>query len=205
MSVIRETIQKRSRTARMRMGQEVGEYVDIPSLTNPDDGDKVRVVLVPLNESELQQGLAYAAMDEDVPESFSGVQYRSRRSVTSDIWHACRTPDKLSEKVFESIEQMTELLDPSDIDYLNMHLAALMNYSSPSLDGLTDEDMDFLDQAWKTIQLKGLSGRQWAAAKVCLSLLLPELLQARSFGSTSTRSSTPTSESDESTSSALAS
>jgi hypothetical protein len=203
MTSLHDTIKERSRLARLRLGQEVGEYVDLPSMSQGDE--KVRVMLVPLTEAELQRGLAYAAMDEDVPESFSGVQYRSRRAVLSDLWHATRDPGQPEKRLFESVDEMASLLDPSDVDYLNMHLATLMNYASPSLDGMTEADLDFLDRAWQQIKPSELSGRRWAAAKVSLSILLPELLQARSFGTTSISGSTTTNENVESTSDVLAS
>lgn len=200
MTTVHEAIKERTRNARMRLGQEVGEFVAIPSMQ--DGNDPVRVLLVPLTEAELHRGLAYAAMDEDIPESFGAVQYRSRRAVLSDLWHACRDPGNPNNRVFSSIDEMAEMLTPVDIDVMNMTLATLMNYSSPSLDGMNDEQLDFLGEAWQRINLRELSGRQWAAAKVCLSILMPELLQARSYGSTSTSGSTTKSENVESTSAA---
>lgn len=199
MTTMRETIKEQTRLSRMRQGQDVPEYIDVPSM------DGVRVALVPLTEAELSRGLAYAAQEDDVPESFSGVQYRTRRAIQSDLWHAIREPGDPEKRIFDSIEEMVETLVPGDIDFLNMHLATLMNFASPAMDGLTEEDLDFLGRAWQAIRLNELTGRQWAAAKVCLSILLPELLQARLSGHTSTDGSTPTNESDESTSSALAS
>ena len=199
MTTMREAIQEQTRLARMRQGQEVPDYVDIPSM------EGVRVALVPLTEAELSRGLAYAASDDDVPESFSGAQYRSRRAIQSDLWHAVREPGDPEKRVFESIEDMVEALSPADIDYLNMHLATLMNFASPAMDGLTEEDLDFLGRAWQAIRLNELTGRQWAAAKVCLSILLPEQLQGRLSGRTSTDGSTATSTSGASTSDALAS
>lgn len=197
MTTMREAIKEQTRLSRMRQGQEVPEYIDVPSM------EGVRVALVPLTEAELSRGLAYAAKDDDVPESFSGVQYRTRRAIQSDLWHAIREPGDIDKRVFESIEDMVEVLSPADIDFLNMHLATLMNFASPAMDGLTEEDLDFLGRAWQAIRLNELTGRRWAAAKVCLSILLPELLQARLSGRTSTDGSTQTTESDESTSAAL--
>jgi hypothetical protein len=200
MPTMREVIRETNRLARMRQGQEVGEFVDIPSI--PDS----RVCLVPLNEAELTLGLEYAAAKGDSsPDSFSGIQVRSRHAIHSDIWHAAREPSDIHTRVFESIEEMVEQLDPADIDYLNMHLAALMNNASPAMDGLSVDDLDFLGEAWRKITLSELTGRQWAAAKVSLSILLPELLRGRLSGRTSTDGSTTTSESAESTSGALAS
>jgi hypothetical protein len=194
MPTMREAIREKTRLSRMRQGQEVPEYVDIPSM------EGVRVALVPLTEAELSRGLAYAASDEEVPESFSGAQYRSRRAIQSDVWHASREPGEPEKRVFESIEEMIEELTPADIDYLSMHLATLMNFASPLMDGLTDDDLDFLGRAWQAIRLNELTGRQWAAAKLCLSVLLPELLQARLSGRTSTDGSTTSTLSDEFTS-----
>lgn len=190
MPTMREVIRDTNRLARMRQGQEVGEYVDIPSI--PES----RVCIVPLNEAELTLGLEYAATKGDSsPENFSGIQVRSRHAIHSDIWHSTREPSDIHTRVFESIEEMVEQLDPTDIDYLNMHLAALMNYASPAIDGLSEADLDFLGEAWRKIMLSELTGRQWAAAKVSLSILLPELLQGRLSGRISTDGSTTKNES----------
>jgi hypothetical protein len=196
MTTMREAIAEQTQLSRMRQGQEVPEYIDVPSM------EGVRVALVPLTEAELSRGLAYAAQNDDVPESFSGVQYRTRRAIQSDLWHAIREPGDIDSRVFESIEDMVQTLAPGDIDFLNMHLATLMNFASPAMDGLTEEDLDFLGRAWQAIRLNELTGRQWAAAKVSLSILLPELLQARLSGRTSTDGSTATSENAASTSGA---
>src|SRR5256885_310526 len=129
MTTMREAIREGSRLSRMRQGNEVPDYVDIPSM------EGVRVALVPLTEAELARGLSYAAQKgDDTPETFSGVQYRSRLAIQSDLWHAVREPGDITAKVFESIEDMVEVLEPSDIDYLNMQLATMMNFASPAMD-----------------------------------------------------------------------
>lgn len=192
MSTIREAIREQNRIKRMRMGQEAAELEEIPSL------DGIRVAQVPLVERESQAGLIRAA-NLDVVDNSAGMQARNRAAVESDVWHSCREPGDLTKMVWESVDEMVEELEPSDIDYLFDKLTILMEYASPSLDGLTQQDLDQLKKDFGQIDWNELSGRQWSALKLCLSTLLPELLAARLSSSTYTQSLTTRTESVEST------
>lgn len=179
--------------ARMRQGQDVGEPVTIPSMPH------IRVALVPLTEGESQAGIVLAAQ-LDVMDNSAGFHARNRIALQSDIFHAAREMGDLSIKVFESMDEMIGLLDGSDIDVLADNLAVLMDYASPSVDGLSNEDLDALKKAFGETDWSALSGRQWAALKLACQALFPDLLRARSLGTSSIDSVTETSDRDESTS-----
>jgi hypothetical protein len=192
MSTVREEIQRQQRLARMRQGQLAPELEDIPSM------DGVRVGLVPLTESEAQQGMLAAATFE-VDENFAGMQARNRVALVHDVWNACREPSQPDKKVWESPAAMQSELDPGDIDYLAMRLSVLMDYAAPSFEQITEKELEALKKACQTLPWRELSGTQAAAARVFLSTVLPEALPASLYGRTSTDSSTQTSERDEST------
>lgn len=187
---LRDEIREQMRVKRMRMGQEAPERVTIPSMP------EIAVELVPLLEQESTKSLM-AASNIEVPDNATGIMARQRTAMQWDVWQSTRVPGS-DEKVWNSVEEMCSMLEPEDIEALNDHLTVLHDYVSPSLDKLTDAEIDDLKKAFVLIDWRELTGRRWSALKLCLSLLLPELLQARSPSTTSTRSSTEMSESQES-------
>ena len=198
MSTIREAIKDASRLSRMRMGNAVFEYIEFDSIRNEDG--VVRFAQVPLTEAEVQQGvLAAANVDLPATNNMAEMTARNRAAQVSDVWCSLREPDDLNSKAFESPEELANILTPSEIDHAVDSLAAMMDYASPSLDGLSEKDLDELKKDFAAADWSGLSGRRWAAVKLCCQVLLPELLQAKLSGSTSTASSTPTSDEGEST------
>lgn len=194
MTSLRESIRGANRLARMRSGQEVPEYVEIPSMSG------VRVWMVPLTEGEAQAGVIRAAMI-NVPDNAAGLQARNRAAIESDVFHSIREPGNIDKRVFESIEDMTAAdgLTSTDIDLLADNLAALMDYASPAIDGITDEKLDELKKAFGETDWSALTGRQWAVLKLACQALFPEILMVRSLGSTSTESSITKNENGEST------
>lgn len=190
-SRVREAIREQSRLSRMRLGQLAPEMVEIPSMVG------IRVAIVPLTEGESQKGMARAA-DLDVADNIAGVQMRNRAAMESDVWHAVRDPEDISNKLFESVEIMVSELEPSDIDALMDKLTTLMEYASPSIDGLSNEDLNDLKKAFGQIDLSELTGQSWAATKLCFQTLLPDLLLVKLRGSSSIETLTPTSENEES-------
>jgi hypothetical protein len=193
MSSIREAIREQSRLSRMRMGQEVGEYVEIPSMP------EIRMLQVPLTERETADGLIRGA-EINVPDNVSGILARERAVKQSDVWHSLRIIGEPGKKVFSSIDDMTgeDGLEPEDIDHLHENLAVLMSYASPGLDDVTVDDWNDLKKAFNEIDLNALSGRQWAALKLAFQHLFPHILRAKSLGLLSTEASTTTSENGES-------
>lgn len=195
MSKLAEQIREKNRLARMRLGQDAPDLIDLPA--HPE----VRVAMVPLSERETQMGMIYGA-SLDVPDNSAGLQARNRAVAHSDLWNSLRDPADLNAKVFDSVEDLIDELAPEEIDILLDNLASLMDYSSPHGDGLTDEILDTLKKASETIEWSGLTGRRWAVVKLYLSVMSPELLQVSLFGSGSTESSTERNENGESTSDA---
>lgn len=196
-SSIREAIRSANRFTRMRAGQMTCEFVEFPSVTTPS-GDALRVAQVPLTEYEAQQGVI-AAANLEVADNFAGMTARNRAALLSDVWHSLREPSDLTRKAFESVEEMAQVLEPTDIDLASDSLTTLMDYASPAIDGLSDKDLVELKKAFAKIDWSALSGRRWAAVKQCCLILVPELLQAKLSGFSSTESSTTKSGNGEST------
>lgn len=192
MTTWKEQLKEQTRIKRIRMGQDAPEMVPIPS------NESVRLALVPLTEAESMQGMIRAATVE-APDNIVGARIREREAMLSDIWLALRDPDNPSERAFDSIREMTETLEPNDIDHMIDQLSILMDYASPTLDGISDEELDNLKKAFVLIDWRGLTGRRWSALRLCLSLLLPELLQVRYSSTISTASSMERNVNDEST------
>jgi len=192
MTSLSDKIKEANRLTRMRLGQEAPEYVEL--LAHPE----IRVAMVPLTEAESQQGMLYAA-SLSVPDNHAGINARNRAAIHSDVWNSLREPNNLDARVFDSIEDMVQNLAPEEIDHLADHLTILMDYASPSADGLTEAVLDALKEASDSIEWSGLSGRRWAVVKLYLSVMSPELLAASLSGAGYTSSSTERSESDEST------
>jgi hypothetical protein len=179
---------KERKLARMRMGQESCEIVDIPS--DPE----MRVALVPLTEKEMQEGITAAAALHAPGDNMAAAILRDRHRQCCDMWHSARLTNDLQVKAFDSVEQMVEVLDNVDINVLGERYILMVDESSPAVDGLSDADLADLKKDFGTIPWSELSGKRWAAVKLCHSVLFPGQLLDRSLGSTSTSSSTPTSE-----------
>lgn len=189
---IREELKEQVRLKRIRMGQEAADYVEIPSVP------EFRVVIVPLTEGESLAGLTRAAQ-VNTEDNYVGLQVKQREAVLSDVWHAMRDPSDLDQKVFTSIEDMTSTLEPNDIDHVFDALTILMDYASPAIDKISNDELDELKKAFVLIDLNELTGRRWSALKLCLSVLSPDLLLANSRSTSSTPSLTERSENDAST------
>lgn len=191
MATVREAIREQHRLARMRNGQDVPERVDIPSMPG------IGACLVPLTEAESQRGIV-AAADLNVNDNQAGMMARERAATISDIWHALREPGDPDRRVFDSPEDMTATLVPTDIDHLADKLVLLQDYASPAIDGMSEEELNDLKKAFGETDWSGLTGRRWAAVKLTCSVLFPELLAAKLRGSSSTASATTTNENGES-------
>jgi hypothetical protein len=192
MPTLREEMRARSRLSRIRQGQEVPEYFDIPSM------EGIRVALVPLTEAEETRSTV-AAVGLDVGENLAGLRLRDRTRMQWNLWQALRDPADLGRPLYENVEAMTRELEVYDIEYLSLQLTTLMEYASPALDGFSTELLEDLKKVLLETDWSELTGRRWAAVKVCLSVLFNELLQGRSLSSFSTVGSTTMSENDEST------
>lgn len=185
---MREQIRKSQRLTRMRLGQQVFEWFEFESIV-ADDGSKYRVAMVTLNEAEVQRSVFYAA-ELDVADNMIGTVLRDRAAKQHDVWLSLREPDDIETLVFESVVEMVETLESNDIDRAVTQLSLLMDYASPVLDNISAEDLNDLKKAFAATEWSALTGPQWAAVKLCCQQLLPDLLQAKLSGSTSTESST---------------
>lgn len=178
------------RLNRMRLGQAVCEVFNL--LSDPE----VRVALVPLTEAEYDQCME-AVVKIDVEETIVGNQYRDRQLTNETLRRALREPDNLSAMVFETTQELSNALEVSDINYLIDHYFEMVHKSSPSIEGLTDDDIDDLKKGLLETDWSGLSGTQWYALRRFLLSLGPEQLRVKLPGSSSTNQSTGTTSSDE--------
>ncbi len=192
MSSVREAIREHSRLVRMRMGQEVGEYTTIPSM------EDVRALMVPLTEREMQKAVMAAASLE-VDDNPAGLMARNHIAMQFDVFHSLREPEDPGKYVFASVDDMVDSLDSTDVDMLHERLTVLMDYSSPAIDKMTAKEFEQIKKAFSATDLNELTGRQWAAVKLCCQYLFPHLLRAKLVGTSSTASLTETSAEGEST------
>jgi len=170
---------KQRRLERMRLGQETCVIHPMPS--NPD----INVALVSLTEAEYDNALVHS-MTLDVPDTTAGNQVRDRRSQQEILWRAMRNPDNLSEKIFNSAEELKDTLDWSDINFYMDAYFELAEIVAPSVASLNEEEIDELKKVLREISWSELSGGQWYALKRFLLSLSPEQLLGRLPGSFST-------------------
>lgn len=152
-----EKIREGRRVAKMRMGQNAPEFVRLRS--NPE----IRLAIVPLVEREYQWALEAAATYE-IPDNGYGIELRDRTLQVHTLFYALREPDNVEQRVFPDIDAMLDPetgLEPVDINYLLEYYQRMVDFSSPALDGLTDEQMEELKKVCVTIDWNALSGKPW--------------------------------------------
>lgn len=157
------------------MGQDAPEIVALRSIP------EIRVALVPLTEAEAHKGMMKAA-SVDAPDNMAGYQFRDRMHQIYDLYEAIRDPNDLSQHVFDSPEQMTEELEPVDINHLGDLYQRMIEDSSPALDGLSAEQLDELKKALEKIDWSVLSGKPWWHLRNFFMTIPAELLQGKSLG-----------------------
>jgi len=177
----------------MRLGQATCDYVTL--ISDPEQ----RLCIVPLTEAQYRRVLAKVA-DLPAQDNLAGVSMRDRAQVNEILVHAIREENDLTQRVFQSIEEMTEILEVTDIDQLSDAYSEMMEKSSPSLDMIPQHEIENVKKALQTMDWNALSGRSWYALKRFLSTIMPSPLLDNFAGSISTNSLTTTSESGESTS-----
>ena len=174
-----ETETPTRRLDRMRQGKAVAEFA--PLVSDPS----VRVALVPLTEAEYENSIKAAAMLV-MPESRMGMEYRERWQTAEIIFQASRNPSDLAQHKWESIEEMKQETDFSDINHLFDLYLEMVDQSSPATDGISEEEFDELKKVLLTLPMNELSGRQWYALKRFLGSVFQTLLRDKLPGSTST-------------------
>lgn len=181
---------RRRRVARMRLGQATCEYVTLVS--DPE----IRIALVPLTEAEFQEAFTDAAR-LSIGDNMAGVMVRERRARVQQVWLSCRSANDLGNRMFATYEEFRDALTTPDIDQLIDVYEEMTHELSPSMDGITPEELELLKKALQEMDWNGLSGRSWYAAKRFLSSLSLAQRTVKLPGSSSTMKSTGTNESDE--------
>jgi hypothetical protein len=171
------------RLDRMRLGKAVCEYGNL--LSNPEE----RVALIPLTEAEYENSIRAGAM-QDVPDNLMAQEYRERIQTREIVFAAARNPSDLLEAKWASVEEMIEETESHDINHLFDIYLEMVDKSSPSAEGIPDEEFEAIKKVLQEIPMNELSGRQWYALKRFLGAILPLLLQGNSLGSISTSLST---------------
>lgn len=192
---IAEELKERRRLRQMRLGQDAPELYDLPN--DPD----VRIALVPLNEAENEMSMIEAAM-LDLPENQVALSVRDRHAMLCDLALAIRQPNDVTKRVFKSPQDVKEALHPMDVNYLGEMYTRMMDWRSPALDGMNDEQLEELKKAFAVLDLSVLSGKAWWHLSNFFSEISVEHVRASFFGSTSTSSLTTTSEDETLTQSA---
>jgi hypothetical protein len=184
---------KERRLERMRLGQAVCDFVTLPS--DPE----IRVAIVPLTEAEYRQVLNKVT-EIPLPDDLAGASVKDRVQAQEILVRAIREENDLTERVYQdsqdgpALEQLTEDLEVVDIDEIFDRYNEMIATSSPAIDAIPEAEIDHIKKVLQTMDWNELSGRSWYALKRFLGLVMPQLLQANSLGSSSTPSATTTSE-----------
>ena len=182
----RETIKER-RLDRMRLGQAVCDYVDLPS--DPE----IKVCVVPLTEAQYKQVLEKVAALK-YPDDMTGAAIKDRAMAQETLVRAIREEHDLTQRVYEDVNELLEDFEVHDVDHVIDCYHEMVEKASPSIDGMAPEDFERLKKALQTMDWNALSGSAWYAAKRFLSRISEVPVLGNSPGSTSTPSSTTTSE-----------
>lgn len=191
MSTTEEKMIER-RLARMRMGQDVCDFVSIPS------DSEIRFAIVPLTEAEYTQALEKVA-NMVVPDNLAGAQLQDRRRAQEILIRAIREESDLTQQIFTSVDGLLAVIEVNDVDVLIDAYNQMTARSSPSIEGISAEEFRNLKELLQVMDWNALSGRAWFAASRFLSEISPSPLLDNSPGSSSTSTLTMTKESEEST------
>jgi hypothetical protein len=170
---------KERKLNRMRLGQAAVDVVELPS--DPE----IRIGLVPLTEAEFAI-CASAMAAKGYGDDTSGLVQADRDMRRQILLLACREINDPQKRMFANEQELQESLDHADVNFLTEQYTALTDASSPSLEGLSEEDMEELKKALMTIDWSALSGRSWYLLKVFLSTISERQLLANLPGSLST-------------------
>lgn len=182
---------KELRFNRMRLGQAVGEIVNLPS--EPE----IQFALVPLTEAEHEQCLEIITKLE-APDNIVGAMRIERRSQTEGLFRALRNIEDLEERAFESWDEMIDSLEIGDVNHLHDVLLEISETDNPSPGEFSEEELDEIKKVLAAVDLNEQSGKQWYALKRYLLSHGMTLLPASSLGSISTNSLTMTNDSEKS-------
>jgi hypothetical protein len=175
------------RLDRMRLGQAVCDYVELPS------DSEIRLCIVPLTEADYLQVLEKVGTLV-VTDDMAGMNIRERVQAQEIIVRAIREEDDLTKRVYNNLEEMLKDLEVVDVDAIFDSYAEMTHRSSPGLDGIADQEFEELKKALQTMDWSALSGSAWYAAKRFLSRITPSPLLDNYRGFSSTNSLTTTNE-----------
>lgn len=190
-SSTRERIRER-RLDRMRLGQAACDFVVLPS--DPE----IRVAVVPLTEADYRNVLekvSKLASSDDL----AGIQIKERVQAEEILVRAIREEHDLQTRVYDNVDELLEDFEVHDIDHAIDVYNEMIEKASPSLEGIPEEELENLKKLLAAMDWNDLSGSAWYAAKRFLSRVSPQLLRARSLGSSSTSSATETKDESEPT------
>jgi hypothetical protein len=168
----------------MRLGQAVCEIATL--LSDPE----IKIALVPISDAEHQNAIETAA-SVDVANNEHGILRRDRAMQNAVIFAAAREHSDLTKPYFERYEEVQEL-EHIDINYLWDIYSEMVANSSPSIDGMSEEEFDAVKKALREMDWNVLSGASWFALKRFLSTITPRPLLGKSPGYSSTNPSTVT-------------
>lgn len=176
-----ETLKKLKdrRLERMRLGQSTAEIEQLPS------DKEVRVALVPLLEKEYDAAMRSTALI-DVPDNIAGAGVLDRQEKREVLVRAIRDPDDYTSRIFDSVSEMMEILEPVDVSHLYDRYVEMSMEIDPAIPELSEEEIDFLRQSFGDFNWRGLSGRQLYALNRFILTLSPNQLVGRLPGSFST-------------------
>ena len=149
---------KERRLDRMRLGQAVCDYVTLPS------DSEIRLCIIPLTEAEYLQALE-KVRDTRATDDLAGMAIRDRVQAQEIILRAVREESDFSQRVYESVDEMLEDLEVSDVDELISRYNEMVEKSSPSLDGIPPEEFEELKKLLQEMDWNALSGRAWSMSK----------------------------------------
>jgi hypothetical protein len=190
-SSTREKIRQR-RLDRMRLGQAACDFVVLPS--DPE----IRVAVVPLTEADYRNVLekvSKLASSDDL----AGIQIKDRVQAEEILVRAIREEHDLQTRVYDTAEELLEDFEVHDIDHAIDVYNEMVEKSSPSLEAIPEEELENLKKLLAAMDWNDLSGSAWYAAKRFLSRVSPQLLRARSLGSSPTSLLTETKDESEPT------
>jgi hypothetical protein len=162
---------------RMRLGQAVCEFVEIPS------DEEVKFAIVPLTEAEYVQALE-AVAEMKTNDNLAGAQLQDRRRAQEILIRSIREPDDLSKRIFADVHELMEAVDVGDVDELIDRYNEMVATGSPAIDEIDREEFENLKVLLQEMNWNALSGSAWYAAKRFLSQILPQPLLGNSPGST---------------------
>ena len=178
MATTRDKIAER-RLAKMRMGQAVCEFAILPS------DKETRFALVPLTEAEYMQALEAVSVMV-IPDNLVGAELMDRRRAQETLIRSIREESDLTQRVFDDVDDLMEVCDVADIDFLIDEYNRMTANSSPSVDGISPEEFRNLKELLQTMDWNALSGRAWYEARRFLLTITPSPLLDNSPGLSST-------------------